>query len=110
MRKPNYRWILPVLGLITILFWFRAFPLKLPFDRTDVLLESTYLVTAIIGLFFITRLRIKVLDIGWGALTYSLLIDLLDEFTKEPDLFNTVLQGICEASGLLLVVLGLYLS
>ncbi|MEA1985793.1 MAG: PAS domain-containing sensor histidine kinase [Euryarchaeota archaeon] len=45
---------------------------------------------------------------GWFLFVYGLLFDLLDEFTKEPDLFSVHFEAFLTSSGLLLIALGFY--
>jgi PAS domain S-box-containing protein len=106
----SYRWIFPLMMAVTIPLWFSSFPLKMPFDWDDVLFEGLYLGTAVVAFLFIMRLDIKVLEIGWGIFVYGLLIDFLDEFTKEPDLVSTDIEGLLTSAGLVLVAVGIYFS
>jgi PAS domain S-box-containing protein len=114
MDKTNglYRFtlVLLIISLITIFLWFYFFPLRLPFDRNDIFFEGLYLLGVVVGYFFILRLDAKVLEIGWSLFLYGLLIDFLDEFTKEPDVWNTNIPGIITLLGILIVVIGFYFS
>ncbi len=104
------RWTLSVAGVMTILLWFCFFSLKLPFNWGDIIFEGMYLMIIVISYLFIIRLKINVLEIGWSIFIYGLLIDFLDEFTKEPALLNTYIEGLLTSLGLGLVAVGLYFS
>lgn len=110
MKKLSYKWTLLILSVFTILIWFYSFPIKLPFEWYDILFEGLYLFTIIISYFFIMRLYVEVLEIRWSIFTYGFLIDLLYEFTREPDFLNTYVEGVLKTSGLALIAIGLYLS
>lgn len=101
---PHY--VLVCLIAITILVWFSAFPIKSKFDFNDILFESIYLVVTFFCYFIILKLDIKLLQLGWAMLCYALVVDLLDEFTKEPEFWNTTFQGLIESAGIILVAVG----
>jgi diguanylate cyclase (GGDEF)-like protein len=95
--------------LLTVIFWFAKFELKLPFDTSDVFFEGMYLVAAFISLIFIKRLNLKLLHIGWAIFTWGLVIDMLDEFTSEPELYDTIIEGIITITGLILIAYAFYI-
>ena len=68
-----------------------------------------YLFAALVSLLFIKRLKLPALNIGWGLFTWGLIIDFLDEFTKEPELFDTILEGIITTTGLLIITYSFYI-
>ncbi|MBO8128873.1 MAG: diguanylate cyclase [Peptococcaceae bacterium] len=55
---------------------------------------------------YIARLRIRHLKWGWLLMVLAQLINFLDDFTSEPEFFNTTLEGIALAAGLALVMKG----
>jgi diguanylate cyclase (GGDEF)-like protein len=95
--------------LLTIIFWFAKFELKLPVDASDVFFEGMYLFAAFISLIFVKRLNLKLLHIGWGMFTWGLIIDILDEFTSEPELYDTIIEGLITISGLILIAYAFYI-
>ncbi len=101
---PHY--ILACLVAITVFIWFMAFPVKDKFDLNDVIFESIYLIVTFICYYIILKLDVKMLQLGWSMLCYALVVDLLDEFTKEPELWNTTFQGLIESIGIILVAIG----
>ena len=99
----------PITAGLTIPIWFSLFPLNV-LDWTDIAFEAGNLLGACIGYVFVRRLRVKLLRAFWEVLTYALVLDLLDEFTLEPDFASVILPGTLETSGMLGIALGLYFS
>ena len=99
----------PITAGLTIPIWFSLFPLDV-LDWTDIAFEAGNLLGACIGYIFVRRLRVKLLRAFWEVLTYALVLDLLDEFTLEPDFASVILSGTLETSGMLGIALGLYFS
>ena len=97
-----------LLGIAIILTWLAAFPLRTPATWVDVATGAALLTAAIVGFVLLSRLHLPVLEIGWLVLTYSLLLDLLDEFTREPDFWNSIVPGILDLTSLVLIAIGLY--
>lgn len=110
MQKPLEKYLPDLIFLfliaVTIIIWFSVFPIKTSFDNNDVLFESIYLIATFVCYFIIVKLDIKLLQFGWALLCYALVIDLLDEFTKEPELWDTIFQGTIESTGIILVGFG----
>jgi diguanylate cyclase (GGDEF)-like protein/PAS domain S-box-containing protein len=52
------------------------------------------------------RLNITPLQLGWSLIILGRLIDFFDEFTSEPEFFDTTVEGILIISGFLLIVRG----
>ena len=94
----------------TILVWFAAFPTKVAFDGNDILFESIYLIISLVCYYLIVKLDIKLLQWGWAVLCYALLVDLLGEFTKEPEFWNTTVQGMIQSIGIIMVAFGFHQS
>ncbi len=93
-------------SVVTIIAWFYAFPIKGPFDSPNIAMEASYLLAIAIGYFFVSRFQVGVLKVGWVLLLNSLLIELLEEFTLEPRLWNAMLPGLLGIAGLILVGVG----
>lgn len=103
-KKINLFFIL--FWLLSIVGWFFAFPMNTPFDIGDLITEGTYLLIAFVGFVFVYKFPI--ISVGWSIFLTGLLVDFLDEFTNEPNLLSTYIEGFLTALGLLIVVLGLY--
>ena len=106
LRKNLTHFILLFFIAVTIIVWFAAFPIKTKFDQNDILFESIYLIVAFVCYYLIVKLDIKLLQWGWAMLCYALVVDLLDEFTKEPEFWGTIFQGTIESLGIILVAFG----
>ncbi|MFB3101185.1 MAG: diguanylate cyclase domain-containing protein [Gammaproteobacteria bacterium] len=106
LRKNLTHFILLFFIAVTIIAWFAAFPIKTKFDQNDILFESIYLIVAFVCYYLIVKLDIKLLQWGWAMLCYALVVDLLDEFTKEPEFWGTIFQGTIESLGIILVAFG----
>lgn len=104
------RYWFALLSTALVLVWFSSFKIKPieKIDTHDVLIEGIYLLAAIASYIIVRRLGIDILDFGWGLFTIGLLMDWLDEFTKEPDLISTDLEGIITSVGLILIAFGFY--
>ncbi|MDI6876167.1 MAG: PAS domain S-box protein [Methanomicrobiales archaeon] len=109
-ERAVHRWIFLACGIVMVPLWFIALPLKPPFAWEDILMEALFLVGVGIAFILIARLKNRTIEVGIGTFALGLLIDLLDEFTSEPDLLSTDLEGILQLAGISLVVLGLYTS
>lgn len=103
-KKINLFFIL--FWLLSIVGWFFAFPMNTPFDIGDLITEGTYLLIAFVGFVFVYKFPI--ISVGWSIFLTGLLVDFLDEFTNEPNLLSTYIEGFLTALGLLMVALGLY--
>jgi diguanylate cyclase (GGDEF)-like protein/PAS domain S-box-containing protein len=93
---------------VFVLVWFVVFPLKTPFDSSDVFFEGLYFIVAFCTLFIIRKTNIHPLIFGWNIFVLGLLVDLLDEFTSEPSLINTEIEGLLTILGFLMIGSGLY--
>jgi len=96
--------------LITIILWFSNFKIKDPskYDMEDVFFEGLYLLVSFICLILITRLKSAVFNLGWGIFVWGLIIDFMDEFTSEPSLFDTEIEGIIITTGLIVITYYIY--
>ncbi|PTD94890.1 hypothetical protein C9439_00165 [archaeon SCG-AAA382B04] len=106
--KKRDEYFFLIFTILTILTWFLAFSLNTSFEGTDIIIEGAYFFVALCSFFIVKRLSINLLSLGWSTFTYGLLIDLLDEFTHEPTLVNTEIEGLLTAMGLLLIGIGIY--
>lgn len=89
------------------LLWLGAFP---PSDRrewTDIATEGSYFLAAAAGYAYITRFGVPLLDAGWLVFAYSLLFEVLDEFTLESALWGQTFTGGMGLGGLALIGLGI---
>ncbi len=104
--KTTWR-LFPLIWMLVAIAWLISFPLH-PKDKIDwenVTIESSILATVIV-IFFALRALPK-LTFGWGIFAISWITDLLDEFTSEPNFFDTTLDGILKSLGLILFFFGL---
>ncbi len=100
--------LLPVVAFIIGILWFIAFPLNTPFDLQDVIIEGLILCAAA-GIYIYTRkIGNEFTEFGLMMYVIGLWIDFLDEFTKEPDLINTQIEGALIIGGLFLLAYGMY--
>lgn len=96
--------VFSIIGLFIVLLWFVVFPIDQFFNIGNIILEGTHIFLVIVMLFYVFKLKIRTFTFGWAILSYGLLMDFLDEFTKEPELFNTYIQGALVSIGLFIVV------
>lgn len=105
----RFFWFIFIIYLLTVIFWLYGFEIKKSFDIEDVFFEGLYLLAGFLSLLFIQRLKLMLLNIGWGIFTWGLLIDFLDEFTKEPELFDTIIEGLITVIGLIIITYKFYI-
>jgi diguanylate cyclase (GGDEF)-like protein len=106
LKRNLPHFVLLFIIAVTILVWFTAFPTKVTYDGNDILFESVYLIISFVCYFLIVKLDLKLLQLGWAILCYALLIDLLGEFTKEPELWGSTIEGTIQSLGIILVAFG----
>lgn len=96
--------------LITIILWFSNFKIKDPstYDIEDVFFEGLYSLVSFICLILITRLKSAIFNLGWGIFVWGLIINFMDEFTSEPSLFDTEIEGIIITTGLIVITYHIY--
>lgn len=109
-RSPLSRFALPAGAAVIVLAWFACFPPQPKLDFEDIVIEGSQLAAVVAGYVFVARLRVRMLEVGWGLFACALLIDFLDEWTREPDAISTVAQGILETGSLIVIAAGLYRS
>jgi len=105
----RFFWFIFIIYLLTVIFWLYGFEIKKSFDLEDAFFEGLYLLAAFVSLLFVQRLKLMLLNIGWGIFTWGLLIDFLDEFTKEPELFDTIIEGLITVIGLIIITYKFYI-
>ena len=112
IQSNRVLWVFALIILGTVILWFSAFKLNptIKFDPWDISFEGLNFAAALFAFVFIRRLGIRILILGWFLFTYGNVLDVLDEFTKEPALFNTYLEGGFLTTGLVLVAAGFYAS
>lgn len=108
--RPLLRWIFSGLAVATIILWFSVFPVKTPFALNDILFEGLFLAATIGVYVFASRLDNPLFEAGAGFFFFGFCIDLLDEFTREPDLLNTEIEGAVKLLGIALIVIGLHVA
>ena len=109
LRDHQHRlpWILVAACALTSILWFLTFPLKTPFDLEDIVIEGLILGTFSGAYYFVHRMNNPLLETGFGILIFGYVIDLLDEFTKEPDILNTQIEGALKIIGVIVMMAGL---
>ena len=107
IRKNFGRWILPAFALATILLWFIIFPLTPPFDWNDILFEGVLTFAICIGYYFLLRLRVFALTVGWIFFAFVLWIDLLGDFTGKPIVGNSAIPFMLQVISLIFMVVGM---
>lgn len=77
---PDHRWLLPAFSAVLTAVWFQAFPLaaRERLDWADVAMEGSYVIAVAAGFFFIPRLHIPILEVGWLVFFVSLFLEVLD--------------------------------
>jgi PAS domain S-box-containing protein len=105
-----FRWFVLFGGCAIFAVWFSVFPLNPPFDMEDVLYEVLILGAIVLAYLLTIRLKNPILEAGFGLYVIAFLIDFFDEFTKEPGIVNTQLEGILKILALALIVAGLHLA
>ncbi len=105
-HQIHFKWALLGASLILLALWFWQFPLKPPFDLQDVVIEGLILGAVIAAYLYVMRFANHWIELGFGLFVFGLLIDFLDELTKEPDLINTQIEGFIIIAGLSIIVFG----
>lgn len=102
----NYFFILALVG--TTAGWFVSFKFHpvAELDVQDISVEGLILSCILISYIYIVRLNITPLQLGWSLIILGRPIDFFDEFTSEPEFFDTTVEGILVISGFLLIVRG----
>ncbi len=105
-----YRWLFPVLCLLTAISWMSEFPVAYPMNYLDISFGSIFLISVVIGYFIIVRLNVTALEVGWSIFGYAVFITYLNRITDSPPEIETIFSGIFNSFGIIVIVLGLYHS
>jgi PAS domain S-box-containing protein len=105
-HQIHFKWALLGASLILLALWFWQFPLNPPFDLQDVAIEGLILASVVAGYLYVMRFANHWIELGFGLYVIGLLIDFLDELTKEPDLINTQIEGFIIITALFIIVFG----
>jgi PAS domain S-box-containing protein len=105
-HQNHFKWAFLGASLVLLALWFWSFPLKLPFDMQDIVIEGLILGAVVAAYLFVMRFANHWIELGFGIYAFGLLIDFLDELTSEPDLLDTQIEGLVIITGLLFIVFG----
>ena len=97
---------LALLVLVSSVAWLTAFPPEARRDWGDIATEMSYLVAVSVGYVFIARLRVPILELGWIIFLFSLLFEVLDEFTIEGRFWSDTLTAAMAVPALVMVGIG----
>lgn len=97
---------LAIMILVASAAWLTAFPPDYRRDWADIATEVSYLVAVSVGYVFIARLQVRVLELGWIIFLFSLLFEVLDEFTIEGRFWSETLTGAMAVPALAMVGIG----
>jgi diguanylate cyclase (GGDEF)-like protein len=103
-----FGWIFLAFSVATTFLWFYSFPLEFPWDWMDLSFEGAYLIVFIAGYPFVRKWQVPALEIGWGLVGYSFLLDFLCGFAKGSERWNMRIEGLFRIGGLFLIAMGLY--
>lgn len=107
-REPAVRRGIPLalLMLAASAVWLAAFPPDYRRDWADIITELSYLIAVSVGYVFIARLQVRVLELGWILFLFSLLFEVLDEFTIEGRFWSDTLTAAMAVPALAMVGIG----
>ncbi len=97
--------------LLTIAYaYFILFEVKLTveWNTHNVAIEGIFFFTCLAGYMIVRKLKIPILDMGWGLFTIGLLIGFLGKFMYEPNIIRIDLKSIIATIGLALTAIGFY--
>ncbi len=109
MRPISYRQVRAagaMLGLLTAVAWFAAYPLDPAPDWPDVILEGSYVAGILAVYYYAARMELPVLEAGLLLFGNSLLLEFLDEFTVDPRQVSAFIAGPMGIVGLAVVFVG----
>lgn len=109
-HQIHFKWVFLGAALMLLALWFWQFPLNPPFDLQDVVIEGLILGAVAAAYLFVMRFANHWIELGFGIFAFGLLIDFLDELTKDPDLINTQIEGFIIITGLFIIVFGLSIA
>ncbi|BER93259.1 GGDEF domain-containing protein [Atrimonas thermophila] len=107
MLSKRFWWwsFLILVGLV--IAWLVAFPVKSPsdWDVEDIVMEASIWGAIFLSFLIFPRKWSLLLFWGWLTFLFANTIDLLDEFTSEPEFFDTVLEGFLWLAGWVIITL-----
>jgi len=106
LSKRFWWWsFLILVGLV--IAWLVAFPVKSPsdWDMEDIVMEAFIWGAIFLSFLIFPRKWSLLLFWGWLTFLFANTIDLLDEFTSEPEFFDTVLEGFLWLAGWVIIAL-----
>jgi diguanylate cyclase (GGDEF)-like protein len=109
-KSPFYLVLLLSIHFLIGFVWLNYFVIKAKWDVLDIGIESAYYLLMLVSFIYSRYLKIKGLTFGLGLLTTGLFVDVLDEFTREPELWDTFFQGLLEIGGTLIFSCALFLA
>ncbi|MDI9608710.1 MAG: ATP-binding protein [Candidatus Verstraetearchaeota archaeon] len=86
--------------------WLSIFPPDAQIDYNSIFIKSTILAVLLLGSFFLRNTG-AYLKLGWAAIVLGFLVDLLSEFTAEPEVLSIFMAGLLIAGGFILILYGL---
>ena len=75
---------------------------------SEKIYEDVLFMVALVGLVYISKLRIRSLMIGWSIFTLGVTLDFLDQFIKIPDFVELYLEEPALVIGLAVSVYSFY--
>lgn len=92
--------------------WLLSFPPELEIEFHDIINESIFIILIFIIYIIILLFRAKIIiiEIGWLLFLLKSYVDLIDEFTNDPDLFGSYIPNIVGFIGLSLAIIGIFIA
>lgn len=97
---------LAVMMLAASAAWLTVFPPDSSRDWADIATEASYFVAAAVAYVFIARLQVRILELGWVVFLFSLLFEVLDEFTLESSFWGGTVTAAMAVPALVMVGIG----
>ncbi len=109
MRQPilSQIWFLPVIILLITGFWFVIFPFQPPTAWDLIVTETVFLLATLIACVAVTRWGLKLMQLGACLFGFARLIELIDEFTLEPEIWDSFIPTIFELIGLAIAIVAI---
>ncbi|WP_053001141.1 PAS domain S-box protein [Kosmotoga pacifica] len=108
-RKGKNFLIWGFIAVVTMIVWVALFPRSGSLDLPDILSHSFLLAAFLFGFYYAMDAKIAPLTFGWGLFSYGMLLNLLENFTKESPTIRSYLGLFFNSAGIVFVVWGLYL-
>lgn len=98
------------MALVITVLWIGSFPLEREIEYHDIITESIFLVLMFVIYVIIVKFRAKtvMIEMGWLFFLFKVHIDLIDEFTDDPDLFGSYIPNVIGIIGVLVAIIGVY--